>query len=123
MEVSMKKNLFTVICVLLGLVLAGGSMAGQLGQLKDKMKEKTKEVAEGMTFTGEVVSIEEEAQTFKVKGEETKEMEFHAKEAKVMLDGEQKALTDLVKGSHVTVTFTTKGEKHTAIQVKTKKES
>jgi Cu/Ag efflux protein CusF len=100
--------------------MAGTVMAGQMGQL-DKLKNKAKEVAEGMTFKGEVVSIDAEAQTFKVKGEESKEMSFHVSDdAKIRIDGEQKALAELAEGAQVTVTYVTKDDKHTAVDIKTK---
>lgn len=116
-----KTVLFTMIAVLVT-SMAGTVMAGQMGQL-DKLKNKAKEVAEGMTFKGEVVSIDAEAQTFKVKvkGEESKEMSFHVSDdAKIRIDGEQKALAELAEGAQVTVTYVTKDDKHTAVDIKTK---
>jgi hypothetical protein len=113
----MKKSLLILFVLALGLAWTGSAMA-QMGQL-DKMKNKAKEAAEGMTFEGEVTAVDEEAKTFTVKGE-AKEMTFLAKEGKVRLDGGAKALTDLKTGTNVTVTFVSKDDKHTAMDVKSK---
>ncbi len=114
----MKKSLLILLVLVLGVVWAGPAIAGQMGQL-DKLKDKAKEVTDGMTFEGEITAIDEEAKTFTVKGED-KEMTFLAKEGKVRLDGDAKALTDLATGANVTVTFMSKDDKHTAMDVKTK---
>jgi hypothetical protein len=102
------------------LTMAGPAMAGQMGQL-DKLKKKAEDAVDGMTFKGEISSIDAEAHTFNVKGEDSKEMTFHvSEEAKVRIDGEQKALADLGEGVPVTVTYMTKDGKHTAMDIKTK---
>lgn len=116
----MKKLVQCAIVAVLVSSMAGPVMAGQMGQL-DKLKKKAEDVVDGMTFKGEIIAIDLEAHTFKVKGEESKEMTFHvSEEAKVRIDGEQKALADLAQGAQVTVTYTTKDDKHTAIDIKTK---
>jgi Cu/Ag efflux protein CusF len=114
-----KTYLFAIVTVLV-LSLAGSVMAGQMGQL-DKLKKKAEEAVEGMTFTGEVSAVDAEAHTFTVKGEDSKEMTFHvSEEAKVRIDGEQKALADLAEGAQVSVTYMTKDDKNTAMDIKTK---
>jgi hypothetical protein len=48
-------------------------------------------------------------------------MTFHvSEEANVRIDGEQKAIADLGEGTQVSVTYMTKDNKQTAMDVKTK---
>ena len=119
---TIRRALMVTAAFALVLGVSGNAMAQEQDPAAPAEQEQpAEEAAEATTADGELVSVDSEAKTLKIKGSDGAEMEFSYNDATVISGATQDAAGLATEaGSQVTVTYSEEGGTKTASKIEVK---